>query len=330
MADIPDYTPGPWAEAHDFSAARAVFDANAGRGFRDAVAASVTYDDLVAPFIETKTPFTLEIWADETGSMGKWPGKMFEKLPFLWVEATSEYLGPDAEIFFGAVGDANSDHYPLQAHGFAQGTEALAKRLLELKIEGNGGGTYSESYELAALYSARNIRTPNARHRIVIFIGDEKPYPVVSPDQAKQYAKVDLARRLTTMDVFAELRRQASVYLVHKPYGNSTSVGNTMDDISRDVRHAWIPLVGEDHIVELPGPDRIVDVIFGILAHETGRVDYFMKELEGRQKRDQVETVYRSLKTVMAVGPGTPATRDHSGKSVMFLKEGGDVAKPLI
>ena len=45
----------------------------------------------------------------------------------------------------------------------------------------------------------------------------------------------------------------------------------------------------------------MVDVIFGILAKDTGRVDYFRKEIEARQKAGQVKTVYKALETVHAL-----------------------------
>jgi hypothetical protein len=79
--------------------------------------------------------------------------------------------------------------------------------------------------------------------------------------------------------------------------------------------------VGLDNVAFLPDPNRVVDVIFGILAKETGRVDYFKDELTGRQRPDQVETVLTALKTVHALPNAGPAV--HSGRSVMLRPPGG-------
>ena len=65
----------------------------------------------------------------------------------------------------------------------------------------------------------------------------------------------------------------------------------------------------------------MVDVIFGILAKETGKVEYFRKELEERQSPEQVKTVYTSLKTVHANLPPSPKAHV-KGRSVMAIPEG--------
>ena len=89
--------------------------------------------------------------------------------------------------------------------------------------------------------------------------------------------------------------------------------------------------MGEDHVVELPDAKRVVDVIFGILARETGRIEYFREEIEGRQDPDQVKTVYKSLATIHKLpAAGKPVDR---GNSILKLPEGkakGDVSRKLL
>jgi hypothetical protein len=241
--------------------------------------------------------------------MGEWPAVIFSKLPYLDIEG-KQYLGEEMEISFAAVGDATQgDKYPLQVRTFDRGTK-LAEHLKALVIERGGGSDQCESYELAALYYARNVSMPKAIKPIIVFIGDEGLHPYV--EKAHAVANhVNTTSRIDTTDIFEELRRKYSVYVVRKAYA--------VDD--GPIHRQWVGLLGEDHVVALQAPERVVDVIFGILAKETNRIDYFRKELEGRQDPGQVDTVYTSLKTVHGT---LPPHKSAKGKSVMHLPD----AKP--
>lgn len=312
MAEDADYNPGDWA-GHDFKSARAFYDDHAGRSYKDASAKGTTAASLVSDKLTTQSFAPLVVQVDVTGSMGEWPKIMFSKLPYLDLEG-KEYLGADMEISFAAVGDATCDTYPVQVQPFGSGT-ALKDNLTKLVIEGGGGGGGTESYELGALFYARNVEMPNAIRPIFIFVADEMPYTRVSKHLAAKAAKVALSEDLTVDQVFAELKEKYAVYLVHKPYSDPAT------------RQEWVRLIGEDHIADLADPERVVDVIFGILAREKGRLDYFRKEIEGRQKKHQVDTVYKALKTIHA--GGAVAVRG-PGKSTLHTPTGGKPAKGLL
>ncbi len=312
MAETADYDPGPWS-GHDFKSARGVYDAHAGRSYDDAKKSGKTVADLVVPNLTTNSPSPLVVISDVTGSMGEWPAVMFSKLPYLDKEG-QEYLGPEMEICFGAVGDAHTDAYPLQVRPFAKGLD-LESRLKELVIEGEGGGQIMETYELAALYFARKVSLPKAVNPILIMIGDEAPYDWVEASHAKKYAGVEMQQKIATAEVFEELKAKFVVYLIRKPYAGH----------DEHINRVWASLLGQDHIVDLPQADRVVDVIFGILAKETGKIPYFRAEIEGRQTAAQVKTVYKSLETVHA-----NVTKGHSGKSVMLRASGGMKSKSVL
>lgn len=316
MAEDADFSPGDWT-GHDFSAAYKHIDATAGRSYAAAVSANKSHADLLPTSISTRSTAPVSIVADVTGSMGVWPKVMFSKLPYLEVEG-KEYLGPDLEFGWLAVGDANGDTYPLQARPFTKGT-ALKDELEKLVIEGGGGGTVHESYELAALYALHNIHVDSAIRPIIIFIGDEAAYDRISKEQAKDIAFVDLEKSVSTKEVFQQLRKKFSVYIIQKPY-NEMNGDERMTGQNKAIHDGWAELVGEDHVAILSEPGRVVDVIFGIFAKETERIDYFQKEIGDRQKPEQVETVMKSLKTIHALPP--PPSR-HSGKSVVVRPKGG-------
>lgn len=231
--------------------------------------------------------------------MQDWPATIFSKLPYLDHES-KEYLGESVEFCFAAVGDAFCDKYPVQVREFAKGTETEAK-LQELVIEKGGGSSTQESYDLAALYFAHNVKMSKAVHPILIFIGDEGLYDFVDKSAAEDWSRVKIEGRMKLKEVFAELKRKFSVYLVRKPYGSYDL--NGPDSTNKAIQKQWEDLLGEDHVCYLPKADRVVDVIFGIFAKETDKEAYFKKELTERQLPDKdgkekVDVVLKSLETI--------------------------------
>lgn len=315
MSETADYSPGDW-KGYDFDAARKTYDKHVGRSYSDAKADNKRVADLVPETIKTESPAPLVVLVDVTGSMGDWPAVMFSKLPYMDNEC-KEYLGEDFELSFGAVGDAYSDQYPIQIRPFAKGRD-MEKQLKELVIEGGGGGQCQESYELTALYYAKNAEMPNAKRPIMIIIGDEGYYEEIITKQASM-AHVKTQESLSTKDVFEELQKKFSVYLIRKPYHGSD------DD---RIQKKWEKLIGKEHIAVLPAADRVVDVIFGILAQEKNKVAYFKGEIEDRQRPEQVDTVYKSLKTIHALP--AQVEDDGSGKSVMIKNMKGTKTKRLL
>ena len=71
----------------------------------------------------------------------------------------------------------------------------------------------------------------------------------------------------------------------------------------------WKRLLGTKRIAYLLDDTRVVDIIFGILAKETGRVDEFWKELIERQTPDQVNLVEQCLEPVIGLRPNKKTER---------------------
>lgn len=329
MAEGDDYTPAPWAAQHDFKSARATYDRNAGRSYEDAKERNVTASDLVPARIATKSRHPLLIWCDTTGSMGEWPGVMFSKIPYLEFEMRTEYLGEDAEVSFGSITDTG-DEYPLQVRPFVKGEDLTASLNAIVRCGGGSGpGTYCESYAVAALYACRNVEFPRAAGKpTMIIIGDEMPYDLVSRSDAKTFAKVDMEEtRLSADAIFKELTARYSVYLILKPYGGERLSGDELHGVTKDVYERWVKILGAGRIAFLPQAERVVDVIFGILAKEADKVDYFREEIERRQRPDQVATVYKSLLTVHAEDP---VSKPKPGASTMHKPAGGKRSKGLL
>lgn len=337
MAETADYDPGDW-KGYDFKSARAAYDVHVGRSYTDAVSKKVDAASLVPEAVSTESTSPLVICCDVTGSMGSWPATIFSKLPYLDLEG-KEYLGDDMEICFCAVGDIFSDKYPLQVRPFTTGT-AMKDELEKLVVEGNGGGQFMESYDIAAHFFAENCEMPKAINPIIIFIGDEGLYDFLDMEGAEQWCGKKPQSRMEVKQVFAALKKKFSVYLIRKPYGSGSSTTvNEMTGTDLRIQKQWEEILGADHICILPSADRVVDVIFGILARETNRVDYFKDELKDRQGKDKdgdkkIDVVLKSLHTVHKTAKKLPEPKDRNKSITRRTRKKEDedskVSNPLV
>jgi hypothetical protein len=328
MSEGGDYeTSSSYIPNHDFASARRTYDAHAGRSYDNARSSGKTISDLLPDWLESKAKKLLALLCDNTGSMMDTPGIFVSKGPYLIHEARTEYLGPDVEVSVGAFGDVpNQETYPAQARPFAKG-QNLKTRFEELVMEGKGGGTKHENSELLALYYARRVKMPNAENPVIVIITDEMPYESVSPESA-EIVHVKLKQEISTAEIFEELKKKYSVYVILQAYN-----GGGEPDITARVRKTWLKYVDEEHIASMPDATRVVDVIFGILAKESNKIDYFREEIEERQTPAQVSTVYKALKTIhaasIAAGPKAPRQLKAAGKSTMFKSGGGKKSDDL-
>ena len=288
MSESGDYTPAAHWSGHSFSDAKRAYKATAARSMSEAVKKKVKPKDLFPKSLSTNSEAPLVIGFDVTASMDDWPVTICSKLPYLEYEG-QEYLGDGMEISWCAFGDATmNDKYPFQARKFCKG-EKLKTELDKLVHEGGGGGNACESYDLAALYYSRNCEMPEAiRKPIFIFICDEG---IMTSTDPGGWTNTDGDGDWKKW--FGALCQKFSVYCIRKNYGSR----------DRAVHDQWIEALGEDRVVRLQDPNRVVDVIFGLLAKETGRIDYFEDELTDRQGKDddgdeKIAIVMKSLHSV--------------------------------
>lgn len=121
---------------------------------------------------------------DVTGSMGDIPHLLATKeLPnFMKLLTACGVAHP--QLMFMAIGDANSDQAPLQVGQFESTAELMDQWLTWSYLEGHGGGTGEESYDLAFYIAAQHTDMDNCVKRkkmgYLFLTGDENPYPAVS------------------------------------------------------------------------------------------------------------------------------------------------------
>lgn len=172
-------------------------------------------------------PFTIpiQLYLDETGSMGHIPHEMIkEGLPTLMGSLIQNGV-KDAALMFGAIGDHECDHFPLQVGQFESGDAELDMWLTRTYLEGNGGGNGGESYLLAWYFAAHHIRTDAFEKRgkkgFVFTIGDEpclKNLPVSAVKAIMGTSAVGQGN-YTREELLALAQKQNHVYHIHLNHG---------------------------------------------------------------------------------------------------------------
>lgn len=259
---------------------------------------------------DSENPIVIAV--DVTGSMCSWPAEIFDRLPLLY-QTLSQYR-PDADICFAAIGDANSDSYPLQVNDFAKGVE-LEDKLNALYPEGGGGGQISESYELFAYFMLEHCNMPNAKSPFLLIYGDEKYYPEIDKRQVEHYTGDKLEDDLKSKDVWKKLNQKFNMFYLQKPYGNGDP------DYTAQIKKYWAKGIGKQRIIELPERERAVDTGIALIAKHWGEFADFKENLSSRQDEEEQEMVIDSVRHI---------AEKPSVNSMTMTKKASKKTKPLM
>lgn len=144
---------------------------------------------------------------DVTGSMGAIPDLLARKELPTFMKLLTECGVRDPQLMFMAIGDATSDNAPLQVGQFESTAELMDQWLTWSYLEGGGGGSGCESYELAFYVLAQHTDMDcfsKRKHKGYLFMtGDELPYPAVSRHQVESLIGDRLDEDLPLEEVIA-------------------------------------------------------------------------------------------------------------------------------
>lgn len=184
---------------------------------------------------------------DVTGSMREIPQVLQKELPKLYGLVIEKGYVEHPQVLYGAIGDAFSDRVPLQIGQFESDNRA-DEALENLILEGGGGGTASESYELAAYFLARHTYTDSFEKRgkkgYLFFIGDEKAYPQIDRRHVENLIGDKLQENLSTTEIFKELEEKWEVFYLFATQGSYTA-GETLDAGETHGGIGWRKLLGQ-------------------------------------------------------------------------------------
>lgn len=197
---------------------------------------------------------------DVTGSMSGVPRVFVECLGTLMRTLVKKGYLNDPQVLFGAIGDAPHDRVPLQVGQFESGNE-MDEALSLIYLEGQGGGTQQESYELGMYYMARHTDLhcyTNRKKKGYLFItGDECPYDKVKRSEVKDIIGDSLQADIPLKDMLEELREKFEVFWIMP--GGTNNWGNEM------IESKLQKLFGQ-HFLKLENPAHISELICTTIA----------------------------------------------------------------
>jgi hypothetical protein len=213
------------------------------------------------------TSHAVGVLFDVTGSMQSVPRILQANLPKLMNLLIRKGYLEHPQILIGGIGDATSDHAPLQVGQFESGIE-IEEDLGKLFLEGGGGPSITESYELALYFMTRHTALDCLEKRgkrgYLFVIGDEIPYPAVKRREVERLIGERLQADIPVEDMIAELRKRYDVYFVIPKL--------TQHWDNEEVRSRWVQLLGQN-VLRLEDPAAICELIASTIGLVEGRID---------------------------------------------------------
>jgi hypothetical protein len=201
---------------------------------------------------------------DVTGSMGEIPRIMATQQLPNFMKVLTDCKIRDPQLLFMAVGDAVSDDAPLQVGQFESTAELMDQWLTWSFLEGGGGGTGHESYELGlyflAIHTEMDCMVKRKKRGYLFMTGDEMPYPSLSKHVVDTIIGDRLDEDLTCEEIVAELQKTFTPFFI-------------IPDRARAPRceRSWRDLFG-DNVLCLDAPGDVCYVSAGTILLNEGRV----------------------------------------------------------
>ena len=179
----------------------------------------------------------IAVFFDETGSMRHIPHVFQKKLGELMSILLVKGYIQDPQILFGAFGDATCDRVPLQVGQFESGVE-MDEHLRNVVLEGGGGGTNHESYELPLYFLARHTSIDcwekRGRKGYAFLIGDEKAYAAVNRQHVERLIDDGLEADIPLRQIIAEVQRRYHLFFIfplNASHGADTGIQNFWQEL---------------------------------------------------------------------------------------------------
>ncbi len=300
-----------YAAARTFRAAKGIDDFGYTSAMKRSTHADWKADPSLDPFgvvarecrdsAEHAESTPIAVLFDVTGSMGVVPQIMQRKLGKLHGLLQRKGYAADPQLLFGGIGDADSDRVPLQVGQF-ESDNRMDEQLRTIFLEGGGGGQKSESYELAAYFVARHVRTDawqkRGRKGYLFLIGDELNKPRLSAAHIRRVIGDEVGQDIDPVSVYRELSRQWHVYFVlpkQSAYYNDPQIAEH-----------WRGILGENFL-KLDDPGAVCELIAATvgLQERVVDLDQAMLDLAELGSAGEGESVGRAL---VRVGAGRSLT----------------------
>lgn len=210
----------------------------------------------------------ITVFMDVTGSMAETPKIMVNNLKTLMSLLVKRGYVADPQLMFNAIGDCYSDNVPVQISQWESGVE-MDDHLEKLVLEGGGGGTREESYDLGLYFMARHTAIDcwekRGKKGYIFLVGDEGPYKSVDKHKVKEIFGDTIQDDIPIEDIINEVKERYEIFMI-RPDGTSNFSG-------KDIRKRWQDLLGKDHVIEIQSVNVLPETIAGIIGTTEGAVD---------------------------------------------------------
>ena len=252
---------------------------------------------------------------DVTGSMGNIPEFLARQELPTFMKLLTDCRVADPQVMFMAIGDATSDAAPLQVGQFETSAELIDQWLTWSYLEGGGGGSNSESYELAfyvlAQHSDLDCWVKRKKRGYLFMTGDEHPYPAVSRHQIEALIGDRLDEDLALEDVVAAAAETYHLFFL-------------IPDRQRGQRCAarWREVLG-DHVINMEShvdTCAVAAAIVGLTEGTLSRVDAVADVLHANgTSRERIAATVRALQPYAdLLDPGAPQRmHTHAGATAI-------------
>jgi hypothetical protein len=190
---------------------------------------------------------------------------MQQKLPHLMDILNKEKYLPDPQVLVGAVGDFFVDHGPFQVGQF-ESDNRVEDHLGNTWLEGGGGGSAQESYQLALYFFARHTSLDCFEKRktrgYLFLMGDEMTYDVLTKREAQEVFGDAIQEDIPVEDL---VREKYNLFFI-LPGGASHS-GEAR------IRDQWVRLLGSQSVIMLDDPASVCETITMTIGLNEGRVN---------------------------------------------------------
>lgn len=212
------------------------------------------------------TPIILAL--DVTGSMGfiaeaiakdqlgKLMGGIFERRPI-----------EDPQIMFMAIGDTYVDRAPLQVSQFESDIR-IAEQIVDLWLEGNGGGNDTEGYDLPWHFAATRTKidrfTKRNKKGYLFTIGDECPPRGAESNDLKRIYGTGDERSWNSLEMLAMAQEKYEVFHV------VVEEGSYARQRLQRVMQGWKEILGT-RVIPLDDYNNLSQVILAVLEVAEGK-----------------------------------------------------------
>lgn len=171
----------------------------------------------------------------------------------------------DPQILCAATGDCKSDITPLQVTQFEADIRVI-EQLLQLHLEGGGGGNNGESYNLLWYFASRHTSTDcfeKRREKGWLFtIGDDRCHPTLTPAEIKRTFSDNCIYSLSNEELLREAQKKYNIFHIH--------ISSDRPD-DRTIADEWRRILpGKTAVIDRKKIGNLAELIFSVISVSKG------------------------------------------------------------